>query len=57
MKEQTIGIILFVVILVSSVFLNIYVRKKFKNGEKMTIYEEYKSQLKFQNSIFIIFYW
>ena len=52
MKEQTIGIILFVVILVSSVVLNIYVRKKFKNGDKMTIYEEYKSQLKFQNSVF-----
>ena len=52
MKEQTIGIMLFVVILVSSIVLNIYVRKKFKNGEKTTIYDEYKSQLKYQNSVF-----
>ena len=34
MKEQTIGIILFVVILVSSVVLNIYVRKKSKMVKK-----------------------
>ena len=34
MKEQTIGIILFVVILVSSIVLNIYVRKNSKMATK-----------------------